>query len=114
MIRAVLSATVSTDVESVALEMSCTDIMVAKALTSSIHVPCMDIAVFVSKRGKTSTIARSAKTRRLNTATKAAKAVVKDKLVLNSTEAAESTHMSLKGVIAHKSLLQSVKTACCV
>lgn len=84
-----IPALVLIDVESVALEISSTDVMVAEGLPRSSYASYMTIAVQVRKRGNSRTIARSPKKCRLNTATEAATAFVKDEDTLNVTEAAE-------------------------
>lgn len=74
--RASLSATVVNDIESVTLEMSNQEVVVANELPSSIYALYVSIAGPVRKISKTSTIARPTEKRRQNSATAIAIAVV--------------------------------------
>lgn len=109
-----LLVTVFIDEESVASEISITDVMVAGSLPESNHAPCMTITVPLCKRGNSSTIARSPKIRRLNTATEPFTVVVKDEDVLEVLEAAKSSYLSLTAVNIWEALLQAMKPVRCV
>lgn len=102
------------DHESVAPEISSSEVIVAKELLESSHVPHMSNAVPVSKRGNTSTIAQSPKKHHMKTATVPETVVVKEKDLLNVTKAAELLHLSTEAVAALKTFLQAMKTAWCV
>lgn len=108
--RLSLSGTVIIDVESEISEMSNAGVMGAEELPATSHVPYMNIAVRVRKRGSSNTIARSPKKRHLNTAIAPAIAVVKEKAVLDVTHTVESSYLSPEAVHAQEVLLQVMKT----
>lgn len=85
--------------------MSNTDGMIAEELSASKQTPCMTIAVLVCKRGNSSTLARSLRKNRQNTATEPITAVVKEEDALNFTEAVELSHVSPWTVTAQEALL---------
>lgn len=107
-------ATVVIDVESVASEMSSKDVMAAKELPASSHVPYMTVAVPVCKRRNSTTIARSPKKRCQNSATAPATAVVKEVDVLDLRKDAESSHLSSKAVDAQEALLRAMRKVSCI
>lgn len=82
------------DEESVAPEMSGTDVIVVNEFPASSRALYMNIAVHVHKRGNSSKIARLPKKRRLSTATEPAAVFVKRMDVLDVMEAMELSHMS--------------------
>lgn len=90
------------------LLISDTDFIVAEELPASNHASYTTIAVRECKRVKSSTIARSPKTRGLNTATGAATGAVKEADVLDDAEAAKSSQLSPEAVAAQESLLQAM------
>lgn len=109
-----IPATVGSDVESVAPEMSKADFMVAKDLRASSRAHYMTITVPVLKRGEASMTVRWPTNRRMKTATKTATAVEIDEEVLYTWEAAESQHLSLVSVTTREALLHAIKTICCL
>lgn len=94
--------------------MSSTDCMVFKALLSFSQEPYMTIAVPVCKREHSSTIVRLIKKGCLNTTTESATEVVKEEVVLDIMDAAESSNLSSEVMAAQKTILQAMETACCV
>lgn len=99
------------DVQSVALEMSNTDVVVADELSTSSHSPYLTNAVQVRKRGHSSMITRARKKGHLNTATDSSAAFVKKKNVMDVTGAAESFHLSSEAVATKESLTHEIWTA---
>lgn len=91
-----LPAKVVINIEGVAPEMLKTDLLVGNYLPASSHPPYMAIAVHVRKHGNLSTIVRSSKNHRMNTATDTATAAVKKEDVLAIIEAAKSSNLSLE------------------
>lgn len=79
-IRPSLSVAIIIGAESWVPEMWDTDVMVHEASPAHSHCPYATIAVPARKRGRSSTIARSRKKRRLNISTDPAIAVVKEKM----------------------------------
>lgn len=112
--RPALAAIIVIDVESLILEMSNTDAMIAYGLPASSLLQYMKIAVPVRKSEHSRTIAKSSKKRCLNTATTTATTVVKEKDVSDGTEPAESLNLSPKAVTALEALLQAMRTVCYV
>lgn len=74
-------------------------------IASSSHVPNITIAVPVYKREISSTIARLLEKHLIDTAAKVRTAGVKDKWVLNATEAAKSLHLSPELMTTQEPLL---------
>lgn len=73
----------------------------------------MTIALLVTKRGLSSTIAGPPILLCIDTVTQAATEIVKDRNVLNFTEAAEALHLSPLTMDAQKAVLLAIKTMCC-
>lgn len=94
--RPSLSTMLVINVECAVSVMPNTDVMVTDELSPYGHVAYMTIAVIVRKRGFSSMIARAPKKRRMDTANEVATAVVENKDVLDTIEAAGSLHLSLE------------------
>lgn len=64
------------------------------------------------KRGKSNTLGRSPKNRRLDTSTEAATVVMKYENILDPTKATESSHLSPMVIDRQEALLQKIKIMC--
>lgn len=109
-----LPVTIVFDVESVGSNISKRDIVVAKSLPGSCHSLNKTVAVSVHNSEHGSTTARSSKKRFLATVTATATEIVKRKDALDATNAAESSRLSPRAVAMQDTLLDAMRTVCCV
>lgn len=106
------SAGIVIDNDSVAPEFSYADVMVVQELPGSSHAPCVRIAVFVSKRGNSSTTAKSPKKRHHDTVLESTTKVLMVVDVLDVIKAAKSWHLAPEAVVAQEALQQAMKMVC--
>lgn len=107
-------ATMVIDVESVDLEASNTDVVVAEALSYPVFLCTWLLMSQCTWADIQARLQGWARKRRLNTATVAATAVVEDKDMMGVMDAMGSSHLSSEAVASQKTFLKAMQTVCCV